>query len=430
VFKRLRFLLNRLRERLWVKPLLVSILSLVVVTGTGYLDRLLYGVPVPAVSLESVTTLLKILSSSMLVIATLAVSSMVSSYNSASTSVNPRAFPLVTADDLSQYALSTFIGAFIFSVIALIAAQNDYYEHAGLFGLLVITLAVFAVVVLTFVRWVDRIARLGLLTNTISKIERVTASAIRQRQLEPTMDGVESTGVEGLAVSCKKTGYVQLVDMEALQAVAESNDLFVSVTALPGRLILPGRDLAIVSEYAGGLARKPARLDEGVRREIAQAFVIGDQRTFDEDPRFGLVALSQIACRAMSPAVNDPGTAIDIIASFVRLLRERCEPQGHAEPGGGETGEPAFPRVAVPRVTVEDMFDDAFGALGREAAGNLEVARRLQTALASLASLGDSETRRAAGKHARLAMARAEEALCLEQDVEAIRQAFPARGFD
>jgi uncharacterized membrane protein len=43
-------------------------------------------------------------------------------------------------------------------------------------------------------------------------------------------------------------------------------------------------------------------------------------RYFDEDPRFGLITLSEIASRALSPAVNDPGTAIQIISSYVRLF--------------------------------------------------------------------------------------------------------------
>jgi uncharacterized membrane protein len=43
-------------------------------------------------------------------------------------------------------------------------------------------------------------------------------------------------------------------------------------------------------------------------------------RYFEEDPRFGLITLSEIASRALSPAVNDPGTAIQIISSHIRLF--------------------------------------------------------------------------------------------------------------
>jgi uncharacterized membrane protein len=43
-------------------------------------------------------------------------------------------------------------------------------------------------------------------------------------------------------------------------------------------------------------------------------------RSFAQDPRFCLSVMAEIACRALSPAVNDPGTAIDVIGRGVRIL--------------------------------------------------------------------------------------------------------------
>lgn len=54
---------------------------------------------------------------------------MVSAYASASRTATPRTFPLVVADDVSQNALSTFVGAFIFSAVSLTAVKNDYFEE-------------------------------------------------------------------------------------------------------------------------------------------------------------------------------------------------------------------------------------------------------------------------------------------------------------
>ena len=64
---------------------------------------------------------------------------------------------------------------------------------------------------------------------------------------------------------------------------------------------------------------------------MVRAFIVGDDRTFREDPRFGLVTLAEIAARALSPAVNDVGTAIDIVGTFVRLLARWAEPTGDIE---------------------------------------------------------------------------------------------------
>ena len=151
--------------------------------------------------------------------------------------------------------------------------------------------------------------------------------------------------------------------------------------------------------------------------QIAKAFLIGDDRQFDEDPRFGLIALSEIASRALSPAVNDPGTAIDIIGTFVRLFALWIEPVEEVDTRTCECD-----RVEVPEISVQDMFDDAFTAIARDGAGCIEVTGRLQKALEALASIGDAEMRDAAIYHGRLALARAENALDLPEDLERVRK--------
>jgi hypothetical protein len=103
----------------------------------------------PAISQASIETLLTIISARMLVIATFAVASMVAAYASASNTATPRAFSVVVSDDVSQNSLSTFIGAFISSVVALIALQNGYFGKAGRFALFILTLMMLAMIIVT-----------------------------------------------------------------------------------------------------------------------------------------------------------------------------------------------------------------------------------------------------------------------------------------
>ncbi|MEX2474269.1 DUF2254 family protein, partial [Marinobacter sp.] len=170
--KRLIFQINRLRERLWFRPLLFSVLSVVCVFAARLIEGSDPSGWLPSISRSTVETLLSILAASMLVIATFAVGSMVSAYTSASSSGTPRVFALVLRDDVSQTAHSTFIGSFIFSVVARVALEEGYFEATGYFAIFVVAMCVFAAVILVFVRWVDRIARLGLLGPTIDKAER------------------------------------------------------------------------------------------------------------------------------------------------------------------------------------------------------------------------------------------------------------------
>ncbi len=257
---RLRFAFSRIKERLWVKPLVLCVVSIAgtfiarLADDTG-LSRIL-----PEVTLESVETLLSIMASSMLVIATFAVGSMVAAYASASAGATPRSIPLVIDDDVTQNALSAFIGAFIFSIVSLITIQNDLFGSAGRFAIFVLTLLVFVIVVITFVRWVDRIARLGRVVNTIAKAEKAAGEALDRRRHAPTLGALAISALEardkGTSVCSSTVGYVQHIDLQTLQSRAEALDCRVMVTSTAWHLC--GVQLVHYCVLRGAL-RKPMR---------------------------------------------------------------------------------------------------------------------------------------------------------------------------
>lgn len=404
--ERLRFLLSRLRERLWIKPLAACVLSVAGVLLAHLADRMIVDGSVPEVTQSSVIELLKIIAASMLAIATFAVASMVSAYASAGQVATARAFPLVVADDVSQNALSTFIGAFIFSIVGISAAMNGYYGKAGRFTLFVLMVVVLIVVVLTFVRWVDRIARLGRIGAIIEKVEEATALALGRRQRQPWLGGVAARpNVTGVAVHGKGIGYVQHIDMARLQRLAVEHKVHVHVTVLPGAYVSPARPLCYVEREDG------QALTAG--DAFGKAFTIGLQRQFDDDPRFGMLVLAEIAGRALSPGINDPGTAIGVLGSLQRLFAVLAR---------GEAPDPATcARVGVPTLALDKLFDDAFNAIARDGARTVEVAMRLQRHLGELGR--EHATMRAnARRHADLALARAEQALDFPHDLEQVRK--------
>jgi uncharacterized membrane protein len=405
--EKLRFLLNRLRERLWIKPLIACALSVAGVLLAHLADRMVVDVSLPEVTQASVIELLKIIAASMLTIATFAVASMVAAYASSGQIATARAFPLIVADDVSQNALSTFIGAFIFSVVGISAAMNGYYGKAGRFTLFALMVLVLVIVVLTFVRWVDRIARLGRVGAIIGKVEQAAAQALARRRSAPHMGGTEATGpAEGRAVHTERIGYLQHIDMALLQRLALKHAIRVQVAVLPGSFVGPSAPLCHLSPAPGDRA-------DWTPEEFEQAFTIGNQRQFDDDPRFGLLVLGEIAGRALSPAINDPGTAIGVLASIERLLT------GLVRSGPEEA--PTCDRVSVPSLPLEDLFDDAFHAIARDGAGTVEVAMRLQRHLGELGQLGPV-MRAHARRHAELALGRAERALDFPHDIEQVRE--------
>ncbi|MGJ9420346.1 DUF2254 domain-containing protein [Massilia sp. CMS3.1] len=406
----LQFLLQRYRERLWIKPVIACVLSVAGVLLAHLADSISIDWKVPEIAQGSVIDLLKIIAASMLGVATFAVASMVSAYASTGQSATARAFPLVVADDTSQNALSIFVGAFIFAIVALSATTNDYFGKAGRFTLFVLTVLTIVIVVLVFVRWVDSIARLGRLGAVIAKVEQATAEAMSRRRQHPCLGGMVAVGPPcGLAFHTDASGYLQRVDMPALQRLAAHNKVRITLAVLPGAMIVPSRPLGYVLQDSTDSGPVEVAL-------LRKAFTVGPLRRFDDDPRFGLVVLAEIGCRALSSGINDPGTAIGILGSLHRLFADWVSP---AEPA-----TPEYERIEVPPLSLDDMFDDVFPALARDGAGLIEVAMRVQRVLGELCRCNHAQLSTIAQRHAALAMARAERALDFPPDLALLRRQF------
>lgn len=153
-----------------------------------------------------------------------------------------------------------------------------------------------------------------------------------------------------------------------------------------------------------------------MKKRIVDCFSIGDVRSFDQDPRFGACVLTEIASRALSPAVNDPGTAIDVISRALRILHAWRGPVDE------KSCEPVNPRWRVVFIDVADLFDDLFTPISRDGAAVVEVGLRLQKAFAVLADLGP-EFRKSAIRHSKQAIDRAEAAMDLKADLIRLRAA-------
>ncbi|WP_323764363.1 DUF2254 domain-containing protein [Marinovum sp.] len=409
---RLKITIRNLREKLWVKPLRNAVLAVAVVFVAHLADRLPLQEIVPDISTETVEKLLTVISASMLGVATFAVASMVSAYASAGGSATPRAFALIISDGLSQEALSSFIGAFIFSIVGIIAIKVGYFEVAGRFALFLFTIAIFAWVVLTFVRWVDNIARLGRLGNTIEKVDAATREAFDHFHNAAPLGGrpIGSLPEGGVDLYSEELGFIQHIDTGRLDKWAQQNEAVICVRILPGAFVHPQRALATIKPSAGQTVLELS--------ELLDAFIVAERRTYASDPRFGLIVMSEIGSRALSPGINDPGTAIDIVVRMSRIIRAWS-----INEDAEASAQPQFERVFVPPLDPRDLLEDAYAAISKDGVGSVEVGIWLQRSLALLAQLPATEISQAAHEQAVLAFARAEQELSFPHDLERVRRA-------
>lgn len=425
---RWKWVFRQLTRRLWVRATLIGALGIVAAIFAAFGQRYSPWRLPGQIGADAVDSILNIIASSMLAVTTFSLSVMTSAYGAATNNVTPRATKLLMEDRVTQNVLSTFIGSFLFAIVGIIVLKTGAYGDQGRVILFVVTIGVIALIVVSLLHWIDHLTRLGRVGETTDRVEQATREAMETRLANPYLGGSVFADAEDAVpdgahpVEAGAIGYVQHVDISSLSHRAEDLGGEIYLVAGPGTFVFPDSPIAFIDASLEDEEETDDEAEKGEKKRRAlrgtrDAFAIGSERSFDQDPRFGLAVMSEIASRALSSAVNDTGTAIDVIGRMARLLTF-----WHEKSVDGERGEPRHPHVHVAPLKSDDLFEDAFMLIARDGAGLIEVQLRIQKTLAALGRLPGEGYRAAAMRQARLAYRRAEEAMRLEEDWKRLQE--------
>ena len=398
--RRWQWALRLVTRRMWFRAALFCLFAVALALASALAGHTISYEFAAQIGSKSVDGILNLLASSMLAVTTFSLTAMVQAYSGATSNITPRAVQLLIDDSTSQNALATFLGSFLFAIVGIIALSTGIYGDTGRVILYGGTILVIVWIVVTFLRWIEHVTRFGRVSDTIKRVERAGTQAVRRMTQRPRfgLQEVSPEPPDATQVRHRAIGRITHIDLAELGKVADAIGADVNVALLPGMLADPARTLAWTE----------GRLGDGHEKRIRDAFTIEHNRAFDHDPRFGLVVLGEIASRALSPAVNDPGTAIAVIEAGTRVLAAMLlhEPNPDWSPPAG---------VIVPPFSFPDLIEDLFRPIARDGAGTIEVGIRLQKALAALRAIdGDAGPDCEAG--ARDALDRARTAFADEQD--------------
>ncbi len=264
--------------------------------------------------------------------------------------------------------------------------EGTYGERgrAILFG---VTILVIVFIIVTLLRWIDHLSRLGRVTETTQRVEEArfppsgSADAARISGQGRCSTARRTCPTAANRVASAAIGYIQHIDVEALSEWRTKANARVFVLRLPGELADPTQPIAAVD---GGL------IDEAALRDC---FTIGDR---SPSTRTRASASASHGGRQQGAVArhNDLGTAVDVISRLLRVLAAWVEP---ADEIADE-----IDNVFVPPLRSDDLFDDAFLAMARDGARRWsEVGTRLQKALLTLSRLGNPDYAEAARRHSR-----------------------------
>lgn len=415
------WMIRRRLDKIWVTVVAYGLLGVLVVLAAPFVGQFLPSGISIKMGAGAVEPILKILASSMLTVTTFSLSIMVAAYSAAAGSATPRALELLLKDRTTQRVLASFIGAFIYSLVGLVSLQAGLYGEERHFVLFITTIALITIIVVNLVRWVSHLTTFGRLTDTVARMEVAATTALQARICDPYLGAHRAGAVPSGAVPicARDVGYVQHIDVARLNGIAEALGLRIWIAAMPGKLVHSRHALVRVLGTHGQTAL-PESVAQELRDGICEAFTIAQMRTYDQDPEFGVITLAEVAQRALSPAVNDPGTAIDVTSRLLRIL-------------SGVTDEAApelrFSRVWVPELDAGALLRQSLAPIAREGAGCLEVVLHVVEAATALAQIAPEAYGKAGREIALEAQARAAEAMRLPADLEAINMRIEQAGW-
>lgn len=403
---------------LWVRVAIFGLMAMAVIPLSQIIERLLPEAMQAWVAGTSVDRLLDIIAAAMLTVTTFSLTVMVSTNHATASQFTPRLQQLIRRDSVTQNTLATFIGSYVYALTAIVLREVSYIGDEKALVMFVLTVAVLVLIVWSLIRWMMHLQSLGSLINSARQVEAITDQQFRDRLENPCLGATPLTGdvpKDGLTVVAPETGYVQIIHPEPLQEMAEELGCEVYMLAEIGDFVFVRAPVAKVC----GLSEADEDTRRRLRETIHANVVMGDERTYDQDPRFGLMTMAQIASKALSPGINDGGTAIDIINRSGRILSEyRDETEGD--------GEARNPRLYVRPLDAEALVGDAFDAISRDGAGTREVQERLQKVLAGLTRHPDEGLSEAARVRSEEYLERAMGALDWEPDRKRLEAAAKA----
>jgi uncharacterized membrane protein len=292
----------------------------------------------------------------------------------ASIQFSPRILASFIKDRISQMTLGIFIGTFAYSILLLPHIQNARTPTVPTLSMtLALLLATICLFILIY--FIHHIAISIQANHIVDRIAKETEAILRRRfgaplKGFPRAEEPPKEPASGGNLPASKTGYIQFIDEEALFKMAIKSDCVIYFHRGVGQFIAAGVTCVTVSPFSVA--------DQEFQKECMACFHIGPLRTMEDDVEFGILQIVDIALKAISPAVNDPSTAICCIdhLSSILILAAGLEP-----PTVRIFDENGVVRLLRRQPSFARLLEVAYNQIGPYGKGDMAVTLRLMRAL-------------------------------------------------
>jgi uncharacterized membrane protein len=291
------------------------------------------------------------------------------------TAYSPRLVLWIARDPVISHAVGVFTATFFYALVSLAWVDRYGSGRVPLLGILVVTL----LLIVSIVMFITLIQRVGKLQ--VTQMLNFTGDQGREviESLYPPIDSPPSPGpLKSFDTPCTQTLFhhgpprkLQMINIAALVGIASSSGGVFEMAAAVGDAVL---DSTPILRVFGCRSQLP-------EEDLRNAIRVGNERTFEQDPKYAIRLLVDIAIKGLSPAINDPTTAVQALDQIedllLRLGRRRLEVGAFHDADGRLRLVAAFP-------TWEDFLALAFDEIRFYGATSIQVMRRMMALISEL----------------------------------------------
>lgn len=421
----------------WFLPGLFSIGALALALLTVWLDRSGWAGFLSDITWlqparpEGASNMLTVIAGTMIGVASTVFSITIAAVAYASGNYGPRLLTNFMEDRGNQFSLATFIGTFVYAITVLrtVRAEDEAaYNLEAVAGdslpgfvpqfSLLVAFGLMGLSVAVLVYFLNHIPASIRINAVLEGIGSRLLSEIEKRFPDENTGQRAGNAPEGIPITARKTGYVQIISFEKLERLARRENGKLKLAARTGDFIHPDVTIAYWADMDA--------VKETPDSEVRDCFTTGSMRTPSQDMEFLIDELVEIGLRALSPGINDPFTAVTAVhwlgAATAQLARRDLR-RSFAKDGE----EPHL-------IPLEDNFEHylyrGFGAMrGGVATSRIAALVTFDALVDAATTLDDATRREAIRRQGQLLAQQAREGLVGPelQEVEARYQRFLQR---
>jgi uncharacterized membrane protein len=287
----------------------------------------------------------------------------------------PRLVSRFTRDPVVKHSLGIFIAPAIFALVSLRSIGRDGSEVVPSLTIGV-NMVLLIAAVLAFFGLVSRLLDLLRPRRVIAQVVGQASQAIREvypfpLDKAPRVDAIADVPATAVVSHDGDSGVLSALDRARIVRAAARTGAVVEVGIGIGGYVPQGAPLFIVRGPVEGLEE----------RELRRAAIVAEERTITQDPAFAIRAIVDIALRALSPAVNDPTTAVQVLDGLDRMLIElsfRRLERGRISDTDGQL------RLVYPNPGWAELLDLALTEIRHYGASSPQIARRMRALILGL----------------------------------------------